>query len=297
MVNTINPTTSLEELQKEITLLKGEINTLRQEKTMRTWKIDFLQRIQLSFRKNFLQEKYKNLLSLDSLVNKHKGQRCFIVGNGPSLKQTNMNLLKNEVTFGSNRVYLGFKEWGFPFTYWGIQDETQIHQSAQEYVDNIPDETIKFIPYHFVEFFNLSKTKNCCPINIEFHPEPYPQFSNNPHCLFTGWTITYALLQLAVIMGCNPIYLVGMDYNYNITDKEKRANGRWSDDSSKNHFHPDYCNDKQGVVWNMPRFDYTNPAFKHANLWAQNNNIQIINATPNSQLNFFPKTNFNNLLT
>ena len=37
--------------------------------------------------------------------NKHDGQRCFIIGNGPSLTAEDLNLLKNEVTFAANRIY------------------------------------------------------------------------------------------------------------------------------------------------------------------------------------------------
>ncbi|HEY0007112.1 MAG TPA: hypothetical protein VGB55_00165, partial [Tepidisphaeraceae bacterium] len=49
--------------------------------------------------------------------NKHAGQRCFILGNGPSLKQTDLTLLKNEVTFGLNRIYMNFDAMGYETTY------------------------------------------------------------------------------------------------------------------------------------------------------------------------------------
>ena len=40
------------------------------------------------------------------LHNVHRGQRCFIVGNGPSLNQTDLSLLRGEYTFTTNRAYL-----------------------------------------------------------------------------------------------------------------------------------------------------------------------------------------------
>ena len=46
----------------------------------------------------------------------HRGKRCFVIGNGPSLKQTDLSLLKNEFTFGLNRIYLLFPELGFTTT-------------------------------------------------------------------------------------------------------------------------------------------------------------------------------------
>ena len=36
----------------------------------------------------------------------HKGKRAIIIGNGPSLKQTDLTKLKEEFTFGLNRIYL-----------------------------------------------------------------------------------------------------------------------------------------------------------------------------------------------
>ena len=46
---------------------------------------------------NKVFEKYKD---------KHKGQRVFIIGNGPSLSKTDLNLIKNEVSFAMNRISL-----------------------------------------------------------------------------------------------------------------------------------------------------------------------------------------------
>jgi hypothetical protein len=47
----------------------------------------------------------------------HKGKRAFIIGNGPSLKHTDLGRLRNEYTFGMNRIYLLFEELGFHTTY------------------------------------------------------------------------------------------------------------------------------------------------------------------------------------
>ena len=39
---------------------------------------------------------------LRRLKDKYKGERCFILGNGPSLAKTDLSLLRNEYTFGLN---------------------------------------------------------------------------------------------------------------------------------------------------------------------------------------------------
>jgi hypothetical protein len=54
---------------------------------------------------------------LGALKDIHKGERCFVIGNGPSLKNTDISKLENEFTFGMNRIYLMFPELGFHTTY------------------------------------------------------------------------------------------------------------------------------------------------------------------------------------
>ena len=54
---------------------------------------------------------------------KHEGQRAFIIGNGPSLNQCNLSLLRNEVTFGVNAIYLNRAKMGFYPTYYVVEDE------------------------------------------------------------------------------------------------------------------------------------------------------------------------------
>ena len=54
---------------------------------------------------------------LEELKDTQLGKRCFIIGNGPSLRQTDLTKLRGEATFGLNRIYLLFPEMGFPTTY------------------------------------------------------------------------------------------------------------------------------------------------------------------------------------
>ena len=63
--------------------------------------------------------------------NKHEGRRCFILGTGPSLKKTDLSLLKNEFTFGLNRIYLLFDELKFNTTYYVAVNNLVIEQCAE----------------------------------------------------------------------------------------------------------------------------------------------------------------------
>ena len=148
---------------------------------------------------------------LDEYAGIHKGKRCFVVGNGPSLNDIDMSLLKDEITLGANRCYLGFEKWGFPFTYWGIADWLQIEEYWKEYETNLPREMVKFFPFDYTPFLDF---EHGCPINVTFRNMEEPQFSDSCSQLHLGSTVTYLLLQIAAVMGCDPIILVGVDHRY-----------------------------------------------------------------------------------
>ncbi|MFP6582308.1 MAG: glycosyltransferase, partial [Candidatus Hydrogenedentota bacterium] len=249
-------------------------------------------------------------LLLDDLVDRHKGQRAFVVGNGPSLKQLDMPILKDEITIGSNRVYLGFEDWGFNFTYWAIADSLQFEKYTREWEQNIPAETMKFYPFEYLGLFNV---ENGIPIN--FFPPGHPEnktnfidpfktaeqaapngFSNTPDSVYLGHTVTYAMLQLAVIMGCDPIYMIGSDHRYAITKNDKKR-GLWKNENSENHFHKDYGKySKKTNEFHLPEAEKSERAFNYANEWAQQNGVEILNATPGTALPSFPLIDFDDAL-
>jgi hypothetical protein len=237
-------------------------------------------------------------MSLEDFHNLHKGRRAFVVGNGPSLKKLDMSMLRDEITFGANRVFLGFKDWGFPFAYWSSVDETLIKQSGNEFSEELPNSTFKFIPTALSHYFDVKRMGNCHQMNVIYDPDPFPQLSTQPNEIFDGWCMAYVLLQLALVMGCSPIYLIGVDYNYEIPQKDLVDGGkRWISNNSQNHFTSEYCNGSKGQIWNLPRFDKTDEAFAFAADWSNKNGNFIFNATPGSHLDAFPKVDYNSLFT
>ena len=53
-----------------------------------------------------LSPEQKRLLQQnESLRGRHRGQRCFVIGNGPSLKKQDLATLANEVTFVMNAFW------------------------------------------------------------------------------------------------------------------------------------------------------------------------------------------------
>ena len=68
--------------------------------------------------KNYEKTRYGKRIA--RLRNKHAGQRCFIVANGPSLRPEDLDLLQRsgEITFGMNRIYKLFDQTRWRPTYY-----------------------------------------------------------------------------------------------------------------------------------------------------------------------------------
>jgi hypothetical protein len=77
--------------------------------TARTWYDDLrrLPELPAAFLHPWRLESIKRLRTYKDI---HRGKRCFIIGNGPSLNQLDLTLLKNEYTFGMNRIYMAFPD-------------------------------------------------------------------------------------------------------------------------------------------------------------------------------------------
>lgn len=235
---------------------------------------------------------------LDNFVDKHINKRCFIVGNGPSLNDIDMSLLKDEITFGSNRCYMGYGKWGFDFTYWGIMDRLQVEEYGLEYEANIPEHTPKFFPFEYASMLNFA---NACPVPFDYEWRPPYRFSGSPDMLYLGFSVTHMMIQLAVIMGCNPIYLIGCDHRYDLTkeSKEDKTAGTrgakvWTAEDAKTptHFTEEYTKGQEKKQFITPKPDNMERALEVAREWCDKQDIQILNATPNTNLKVFPLVDY-----
>jgi len=160
----------------------------------------------------------------------HAGRRCFIVGNGPSLNQIDMTKLAGEIVFTANRGYLGFEHWGFTPPYWGVYDPLQIEQYGTEYEQHVPDSCIKFFPFQYWAYLRVS---NGCPLFLDWPRAVSREFSTSPDRMCVGYSVVYMLLQVAAMMGCNAIVLVGLDHRYQLKKRNGllrmiRLAGRWT---------------------------------------------------------------------
>ena len=227
--------------------------------------------------------KYK-LLNLNYFRSIHKNERCFVIGNGPSLNSIDMTKLSDEITIGSNRIYLGFEKWKLNLKYWVIEDELVAEDTAHEW--NALDEPIMFIPEDLSHLLN--KLDNVCLIKFlreKFEDEP--KFFDGFN-FYWGGTVSYLMLQISAFMGCNPIYMIGMDFNYKKPTHVSygRNKTEWiSHGDDPNHFDPNYFGN--GRKWHDPNLKRMEKAFITAKRNLEKLGIKVFNATHKSKLEVF----------
>jgi tetratricopeptide (TPR) repeat protein len=213
--------------------------------------------------------------------NRHKGQRCVIIGNGPSLNKMDLSFLENEITFGTNRIYLLFNRWKFRLTYYASVNPLVLEQSASEI---LKIKAPKFLSNKGIMFFpNPPKDL----MFIKSLPKWY--FSRDPReGLCEGWTVTYFAMQLAYFMGFSEVILIGVDHFFMTQgDPNKEVVSQGAD---PNHFHPEYFG--KGIRWHLPDLKRSEGSYEMAKKAFEADGRRIVDATVGGKLDVFPKVDY-----
>lgn len=219
------------------------------------------------------------------MYNIHRGERCFIIGNGPSLKNTDLSKLKDEYTFGMNRIYLLFPELGFTTTYFASINDLVIEQCAEE-IAALP--MPKFIAWHSNRHFQRF------PEDMIFLYTTYtgPKFAYDlTRRVWEGATVTNVCLQLAFYMGFEQVTLIGVDHSF--TSKGEANKTVVSNGADPNHFDPRYFG--KGFRWQYPDLETSETAYSMVAGAYEKAGRQVLDATVGGKLTVFPKVDYNSL--
>ena len=212
--------------------------------------------------------------------NLHKGDRVVIIGNGPSLNQTNLSLLENELTIGLNKIYLLFPKINWLPTYITSYIRDVVDQAKENYRDiDIP----LFVSQ---EAFELVSDR------------PYPTYKYGPNRRFSfsfdpsidvcvGFTVTYVAMQLAFYMGFKKVCLIGVDHSFNY----KGESSKWQTldkEYSGRHFVDNYF--QKGQTWESPNLEMAEAHYALAKSVYNYCDREIVDCTVDGQLNVFRKS-------
>lgn len=212
----------------------------------------------------------------------HKGERCVIIGNGPSLNKMDLSFLKYEICFGTNRIYLGFDKWGFTPTYYVTVNKLVIEQSVDQIL-NIP--CPKFISNKGIPY--LPNQEDIMFIKtLPYHGDP---FSKDPlEGINEGSTVTYVAMQLAYYMGFETVILIGVDHNF--VTKGQPHKEVVSQGEDPNHFDPNYFG--KGTKWHLPDLETSEKHYQIAHEKFKEEGRSIIDATLDGHCHIFPKKHY-----
>jgi hypothetical protein len=222
--------------------------------------------------------------SLSLLKGQHKGKRCFILGNGPSLRQTELSRLRGEYTFGLNRIYLLFPELGFETTYLVTINQLVIDQCAGELALT---RTIKLFPWTLRRHFPTQSDI----IYIRTHCAK-PHFSTDAgQLIWSGATVTFVAMQLAYHMGFDEVILLGVDHSFATQGNPHTVVISEGDDP--NHFAPNYFG--KGFKWQLPDLESSEIAYRMAKQAFESDGRKIVDATIGGKLTIFPKVEYDSV--
>lgn len=209
-----------------------------------------------------------------------------IIGNGPSLNETPLELLRDVPTFGLNRIYLMFERLGFATTYHVVVNSYVVSQRRDDFI-NIPAPL-------FTTWKNRKVLEGRGNPSGYLSTTPTPSFARNvlKDSVWEGATVTYVAMQLAFHMGFRKVLLVGVDHRFSDTGPaHKLVESRGPD---LNHFDPNYFG--PGFKWQLPDLETSELAYALAKKNFEESDRQIVDCTVGGALEVFPKADLRDAL-
>jgi hypothetical protein len=168
------------------------------------------------------------------LKNKYAGERVFVIGNGPSLRQTPLHRLYDEYTIGMNKINKIYSDTDWrPSFYYVSQSENYIdapHRGGNDYIkENVELGITCFLRTEFsnytgndvyhINIFNLEAVrlfdkmtrKDIDRLSIDFIKNFW---SDDASEFIYHYHTMYGVLQLIDYLGFDEIYIVGADLGF-----------------------------------------------------------------------------------
>lgn len=231
----------------------------------------------------------KRYSELNQFRNIHSGKRCFIIGNGPSLRMEDLDILNEhqEICFGSNWIIKAFEKTKWRPDYYTVVDYNFMRLMSQNLKSSEEKEITVF---HAEPFYgDIEKKENYYKYQSIPYSKKDVKFSDDiVDGIYGCLTVTYDMIQIAVYMGFTEIYLLGVDCNC----KDKVNHFYKAEDIDMNKLENCTILDAQErnslyVAWLK--------GYMAAEKYTSTQNIKIYNATRGGELEIFTRVNFDDL--
>lgn len=215
--------------------------------------------------------------------NKFKNKKCVIVCNGPSLQISDLERLYDDkiCTFGCNLIFNIYLD-----TYWRpdfyVINDFGIYKTYYNEISKLKNTNHNIFIKGMCE---IDMVKELDEINYYYEDCRRKYYENTKFSdniadgVYSGYTVTYDMLQIASYMGFSEIYLIGADFSYTGDASQKG-----------NHVYDSKFNDKRKIA-GRTYIDLNINAMNVAKRYAEANGIKIYNATRGGKLEVFERRN------
>lgn len=223
----------------------------------------------------------QNKAYLETIKDKHKGERLILIANGPSIKDMDLTVLKDEYTMCMNRFYIYFEKIGFVPNFFVCIEDLVLGQFADD-INNLP------IEGKFVNWRLHKKIDKCHYVKEDYAFNPFFQTDLTKPAHYGG-TVTFVCLQLAYYMGFTEVIIIGMDHSFKEKGRANKVEVRHYE-KDESHFDPNYF--PKGMKWRLPDLDKSEYGYEVARKHFEQNGRKIVDATINGKCQVFEKEDF-----
>ena len=231
---------------------------------------------------------------LAAAKDKHQGERCFLLGCGPSIERTDLSKLASEHTMGVNGICLieNFQLEYFctvAYNWWqSHEDAVRNYRCAR-----------RFLPPYLPELDSDSPTSwlNVLESNSYEAPDkPAPWFFSKEadRLILNSGTVLFVCMQLLYHLGFAEVILLGADHDYGLSEEEK-ARGSFMlpiENVPDSHFRQDYFKPGEQIHFHWAALERS---YKLAHQAYLADGRKIINASISTKLETFPRAKFDSL--
>lgn len=223
---------------------------------------------------------------LTQIKDNRKSNRCFIIGNGPSLSTDDLEMIKDEECFGTNGIFNIFDQ-----TSWRPKYYCLIDRYASYPPETIRDLDVEYVflgSYYYLHNTVLRNDALCIRERVYLNSENH--FSTDMEDGFaSSRTVSFFAMQLAAYLGFKEIYLLGFDNAYKY---EKQSDGSVSDSGLSNaHFYKD--DNPRSIVGDPTEMEKSYVVFKE---YADTHGITVKNLTRGGKLEIFEKASLEDIV-
>lgn len=209
-------------------------------------------------------------------------EECYIIGNGPSLKNVDLSKLKDEDTFTVNYFYK-YREDGFKSKYFVAVDELFGKEDVKQYLEKVQKENkdiVMFLRYNcYYNNKDILDLNRCFFLYAKQFQEGNEVHINCDQNMTACINVVLQCIQIALYMGYKKIYLLGCDFNEYAQVKAE-------------HFYdvklPRIYSMGDGARW-AALAHYHHYALRK---YADKHDVEIVNLTPNSLIDAYKKDTF-----